>query len=60
MSMANITISFKHRIFNKPDFFSSKEQQEHGKIVVALYPYDAIHQDDLGFKKGEKLKVLEE
>lgn len=40
--------------------FSPKEQHEQGKIVVALYPYDAIHQDDLGFKKGEKLKVLEE
>ncbi|KAM9719601.1 tyrosine-protein kinase Lyn [Menidia menidia] len=31
-----------------------------GKIVVSLYPYEASHQDDLGFKKGEKMKVLEE
>ncbi|KAK0154537.1 Tyrosine-protein kinase Lyn [Merluccius polli] len=29
-------------------------------MVVALYPYEAIHPDDLGFKKGETLKVLEE
>lgn len=28
--------------------------------MIALYPYEAIHADDLGFKKGEKLKVLEE
>lgn len=42
-------------------FFSPKEQHEqNGKIVVSLYAYEAIHQDDLGFKKGEKLKVLEE
>ncbi|XP_015209023.2 tyrosine-protein kinase Lyn isoform X2 [Lepisosteus oculatus] len=41
-------------------FQKLEEQQETGKIVVALYPYEAIHQDDLGFKKGEKLKVLEE
>uniref|UniRef100_A0A8C7PAI5 Tyrosine-protein kinase n=1 Tax=Oncorhynchus mykiss TaxID=8022 RepID=A0A8C7PAI5_ONCMY len=35
-------------------------QSESGKIVIALYPYDAKHKDDLGFKKGERLKVLEE
>ncbi|XP_023696952.2 tyrosine-protein kinase HCK [Paramormyrops kingsleyae] len=29
-------------------------------IVIALYDYEAIHDGDLGFKKGEKLKVLEE
>uniref|UniRef100_A0A671N853 Tyrosine-protein kinase n=1 Tax=Sinocyclocheilus anshuiensis TaxID=1608454 RepID=A0A671N853_9TELE len=33
---------------------------EKEKIAIALYPYDAIHADDLGFKKGEKLKILEE
>lgn len=43
-----------------PCSFPPKEQQEEGKIVVALFPYEAIHQDDLGFKKGEKMKVLEE
>uniref|UniRef100_A0A4W6CW84 Tyrosine-protein kinase n=1 Tax=Lates calcarifer TaxID=8187 RepID=A0A4W6CW84_LATCA len=31
-----------------------------GKIVISLYPYAATHPDDLGFKKGEKMKVLEE
>ncbi|XP_063779811.1 tyrosine-protein kinase Lyn isoform X1 [Pseudophryne corroboree] len=36
------------------------EAEEKGNIVVALYPYQGIHQDDLSFKKGEKLKVLEE
>ncbi|KAI4904272.1 hypothetical protein NFI96_030082, partial [Prochilodus magdalenae] len=41
-------------------FQKMEEQNEHGKIVIALYPYEAIHPDDLGFKKGEKLKVLEE
>ncbi|XP_036412019.1 tyrosine-protein kinase Lyn isoform X1 [Colossoma macropomum] len=41
-------------------FQKMEEQSEQGKIVVALYPYEAIHPDDLGFKKGEKLKVLEE
>ncbi|CAD7672008.1 unnamed protein product [Nyctereutes procyonoides] len=34
--------------------------EEQGDIVVALYPYDGIHPDDLSFKKGEKMKVLEE
>lgn len=28
--------------------------------MVGLYPYDAVHPDDLGFKKGEKLQILEE
>uniref|UniRef100_A0A4W5JMG4 Tyrosine-protein kinase n=1 Tax=Hucho hucho TaxID=62062 RepID=A0A4W5JMG4_9TELE len=37
-----------------------EEQSESGKIAIAIYPYDAIHAEDLGFKKGEKLKVLEE
>ncbi|NXX53455.1 LYN kinase, partial [Scopus umbretta] len=40
--------------------FVSQETEEHGVIVVALYPYDGIHEDDLSFKKGEKLKVIEE
>uniref|UniRef100_A0A671N002 Tyrosine-protein kinase n=1 Tax=Sinocyclocheilus anshuiensis TaxID=1608454 RepID=A0A671N002_9TELE len=38
--------------------FQKMEEKE--KIAIALYPYDAIHADDLGFKKGEKLKILEE
>ncbi|XP_040978889.1 tyrosine-protein kinase Lyn isoform X4 [Aquila chrysaetos chrysaetos] len=40
--------------------FAGEETEEHGVIVVALYPYDGIHEDDLSFKKGEKLKVIEE
>ncbi|KAK2095774.1 hypothetical protein P7K49_027190 [Saguinus oedipus] len=40
--------------------FQTKDPEEHGDIVVALYPYDGIHPDDLSFKKGEKMKVLEE
>ncbi|KAM5158392.1 tyrosine-protein kinase Lyn isoform 1-T1 [Mantella aurantiaca] len=36
------------------------EPEETGNIVVALYPYQGIHQDDLTFKKGEKMKVIEE
>lgn len=36
------------------------DTEEHGVIVVALYPYDGLHEDDLSFKKGEKLKVIEE
>uniref|UniRef100_G1NER6 Tyrosine-protein kinase n=1 Tax=Meleagris gallopavo TaxID=9103 RepID=G1NER6_MELGA len=40
--------------------FANEEPEEHGDIVVALYPYDGLHEDDLSFKKGEKLKVIEE
>ncbi|KFV40645.1 Tyrosine-protein kinase Lyn, partial [Tyto alba] len=40
--------------------FVSEATEEHGVIVIALYPYDGIHEDDLSFKKGEKLKVIEE
>lgn len=29
-------------------------------IAMALYDYEAIHDGDLGFKKGDKLKILEE
>lgn len=29
-------------------------------IVIALYDYEAIHEGDLGFKKGDKLKILAE
>lgn len=43
-----------------PLAFYPVETEEHGVIVIALYPYDGIHEDDLSFKKGEKLKVIEE
>lgn len=36
-------------------FFSIGES-----IAMALYDYDAIHEGDLGFKKGDRLKILEE
>lgn len=29
-------------------------------IAMALYDYEALHDGDLGFKKGDKLKILEE
>lgn len=29
-------------------------------MVLALYDYEAIHDGDLSFQKGEQLKVLEE
>uniref|UniRef100_A0A3Q3L9L4 SH3 domain-containing protein n=1 Tax=Labrus bergylta TaxID=56723 RepID=A0A3Q3L9L4_9LABR len=29
-------------------------------IAMALFDYEAIHEGDLGFKKGDKLKILEE
>ncbi|KAG5838563.1 tyrosine-protein kinase HCK [Anguilla anguilla] len=29
-------------------------------IVIALYDYEAMHEGDLGFKKGDRLKVLQE
>uniref|UniRef100_A0A8D3EGB0 Tyrosine-protein kinase n=1 Tax=Scophthalmus maximus TaxID=52904 RepID=A0A8D3EGB0_SCOMX len=41
-------------------FQSIEEQSGTGKIVVSLFSYEAMHPDDLGFKKGEKMKVLEE
>ncbi|XP_063307453.1 tyrosine-protein kinase Lyn isoform X2 [Pelobates fuscus] len=34
--------------------------EDKGDFVIALFPYNGIHQDDLSFKKGEKLRVLEE
>ena len=43
-----------------PSRSSVLDPEEQGDIVVALYPYDGIHPDDLSFKKGEKMKVLEE
>ncbi|XP_077471699.1 tyrosine-protein kinase Lyn isoform X1 [Stigmatopora argus] len=42
------------QIFQRMD-----EQHKIGKIVVGLYPYKAVHQEDLGFSKGEKMRVLE-
>ncbi|XP_008284517.1 tyrosine-protein kinase Lyn isoform X2 [Stegastes partitus] len=41
-------------------FQKLEEQKVVGKIVISLYSYEAAHPDDLGFKKGEKMKVLEE
>lgn len=41
-------------------FQKMEEQKGVGKIVIGLYPYEAVHPDDLGFKKGDKMKILEE
>lgn len=49
---------FYFYIFNT--FSPLSEQRARSKIVVGLYPYEAVHPDDLGFKKGEKMKILEE
>ncbi|KAI4565773.1 hypothetical protein MJT46_009148 [Ovis ammon polii x Ovis aries] len=43
-----------------PTCFSNPPCLPLGDIVIALYPYDGIHPDDLSFKKGEKMKVLEQ
>ncbi|XP_034558039.1 tyrosine-protein kinase Lyn isoform X2 [Notolabrus celidotus] len=40
--------------------FQKIEEQKVGKIMVGLYPYEVVHPDDLGFKKGEMMEVLEE
>lgn len=29
-------------------------------VAIALFDYEAIHEGDLGFKKGDKLRILEE
>uniref|UniRef100_A0A674DS33 Tyrosine-protein kinase n=1 Tax=Salmo trutta TaxID=8032 RepID=A0A674DS33_SALTR len=55
-----IPILFDCRQMFPLSLLSHTEQSESGKIVIALYQYDAKHKDDLGFKKGERLKVLEE
>ncbi|XP_034039266.1 tyrosine-protein kinase Lyn [Thalassophryne amazonica] len=41
-------------------FQKMEEQKDACKTVIAIYPYEAMHPDDLGFKKGEKMKILEE
>ncbi|KAJ3594951.1 hypothetical protein NHX12_004256 [Muraenolepis orangiensis] len=41
-------------------FQKMEEQADTNKVVVALYPYEAIHPHDLGFKKGDTMRVLEE
>lgn len=29
-------------------------------VAIALYDYEATHEGDLGFKKGDRLQILEE
>ncbi|XP_056148605.1 tyrosine-protein kinase Lyn [Lampris incognitus] len=36
-----------------------EEQNDCANVMVAIYPYEATHPDDLGFKKGEKVIILE-
>uniref|UniRef100_A0A8D0DPQ9 Tyrosine-protein kinase n=1 Tax=Salvator merianae TaxID=96440 RepID=A0A8D0DPQ9_SALMN len=40
--------------------FETTEEKDHQSIVIALYPYDGLHEDDLSFKKGERMKILED
>ncbi|KAG2461549.1 tyrosine-protein kinase HCK isoform X2 [Polypterus senegalus] len=35
-------------------------KDSYDNVVIAIYDYEGIHEGDLSFKKGEKLKVLEE
>ncbi|KAK5919254.1 hypothetical protein CgunFtcFv8_023160 [Champsocephalus gunnari] len=41
-------------------FQKMEENKGVGKLVIGLFPYEAVHPDDLGFKKGENMKILEE
>ncbi|XP_072297062.1 tyrosine-protein kinase Lyn [Eucyclogobius newberryi] len=43
-----------------PGQLFQKLEEQNGKEVVGLYPYAGAHADDLHFRKGEKLIVLEE
>ncbi|CAN9503330.1 unnamed protein product [Ophioblennius macclurei] len=50
----------KSNLLPGQEFQKMEEENRVSKIVIALYPYDAMDADDLGFKKGEKMKILEE
>ncbi|XP_075901998.1 tyrosine-protein kinase HCK [Nelusetta ayraudi] len=39
---------------------SNANLTEGESIAMALFDYEALHEGDLGFKKGDKLKILEE
>uniref|UniRef100_A0A673AZR9 Tyrosine-protein kinase n=1 Tax=Sphaeramia orbicularis TaxID=375764 RepID=A0A673AZR9_9TELE len=56
------TSKTKNNINNSllPGQVFQKMEEQGGKIVVGLYVYEATHPDDLGFKKGEKMRILEE
>ncbi|KAK2898026.1 tyrosine-protein kinase HCK [Channa argus] len=46
---------------NKASKMPSNANASDGEsIAMALYDYEAIHEGDLGFKKGDKLRILEE
>ncbi|KAG5850258.1 tyrosine-protein kinase Lyn-like isoform X1 [Anguilla rostrata] len=55
-----INVSAQSGLLPGQVFQTLEEQRESGKIVIALYPYEAKHAEDLGFKKGERLKILQE
>lgn len=44
----------------RPFLFFFPDSAAVGEIAMALYDYEAIHEGDLGFKKGDKLRILEE
>ncbi|CAL1580171.1 unnamed protein product [Knipowitschia caucasica] len=43
-----------------PGEIFKRMEEQNGKVVVGLYPYDGSHPDDLQFKKGETMIILEE
>lgn len=45
---------------NKGLFLLSALNGSGESIAMALFDYEALHEGDLGFKKGDKLKILEE
>uniref|UniRef100_A0A672HCI0 Tyrosine-protein kinase n=1 Tax=Salarias fasciatus TaxID=181472 RepID=A0A672HCI0_SALFA len=56
----NIFLLQNNSLLPGQEFQKMEEENRIGKIVIGLYPYEAMHGDDLGFKKGEKMKILEE
>ncbi|TKS76906.1 Tyrosine-protein kinase HCK [Collichthys lucidus] len=53
----NFTHLESHR---ETKMLSNANSSDGESIAMALYDYEAIHEGDLGFKKGDKLKILEE
>lgn len=45
---------------NSKSSSSALNSSEGESVAIALYDYEAIHDGDLGFKKGDKLRILEE
>ncbi|KAM3604731.1 uncharacterized protein V6R79_015580 [Siganus canaliculatus] len=56
----NTKINISSSLLPGQVFQKMEEQKIIGKVMVGLYPYEAAHPDDLAFKKGEKMKILED